>query len=29
MRWPWGELEEEGLHKILVIGAEKLFIERS
>ena len=25
---PLGELEEEGLHKILIIGAEKLFIER-
>ncbi len=25
---PLGELEEEGLHKILVIGAEKLFIDR-
>jgi two-component system response regulator RpaA len=25
---PLGELEEEGWHKILVIGAEKLFIER-
>ena len=25
---PLGELEEEGLHKILIIGAEKLFIDR-
>jgi excisionase family DNA binding protein len=25
---PLGELEEEGWHKILIIGAEKLFIER-
>src|SRR5207253_8150639 len=25
---PLGELEEEGLHKILVIGADKLFIDR-
>lgn len=25
---PLGELEEEGLHKILVIGAEKIFIDR-
>ena len=23
---PLGELEEEGLHKVLIIGAEKLFI---
>ena len=26
---PLGELEEEGLHKILIIGAEKLFIDRT
>src|SRR5437660_846024 len=25
---PLGELEEEGLHKVLIIGAEKLFIDR-
>src|SRR6202044_2615780 len=25
---PLGELEEEGLHKILIIGAEKIFIDR-
>jgi excisionase family DNA binding protein len=25
---PLGELEEEGLHKILIIGADKLFIDR-
>lgn len=25
---PLGELEEEGLHKILIIGAEKLFVDR-
>jgi len=25
---PLGELEEEGLHKILIIGAEKLFSDR-
>jgi len=25
---PLGELEEEGLHKVLVIGADKLFIDR-
>lgn len=25
---PLGDLEEEGLHKILIIGAEKLFIDR-
>jgi excisionase family DNA binding protein len=25
---PLGELEEEGLHKVLVIGAEKLFLDR-
>src|SRR3954447_4043322 len=25
---PLGELEEEGLHKVLTIGAEKLFIDR-
>jgi two-component system response regulator RpaA len=25
---PLGELEEEGLHKILVIGADKLFVDR-
>ena len=25
---PLGELEEEGLHKILIIGAEKLFLDR-
>ena len=25
---PLGELEEEGLHKVLVIGAERLFIDR-
>jgi excisionase family DNA binding protein len=27
-KMPMGELEEEGWHKILVIGAEKLFIDR-
>jgi excisionase family DNA binding protein len=25
---PLGELEEEGLHKVLIIGAEKLFVDR-
>lgn len=25
---PLGELEEEGLHKVLIVGAEKLFIDR-
>src|SRR5438445_9408908 len=25
---PLGELEEEGLHKILIIGADKLFVDR-
>ncbi len=25
---PLGELEEEGLHKILIVGAEKLFVDR-
>ena len=27
-KMPLGELEEEGLHKVLIIGAEKLFIDR-
>ena len=25
---PLGELEEEGLHKVLIIGADKLFVDR-